>query len=512
MTSTLTGIGDSPIPRVAREFAFAQGSSVGAGTGREVVLVGNKTSDGTETVTTLGTAILSQADCDARFGARSEIRWMYAAFVSVDQGATIKAIAVVESAGTAASVTFTFVTAASALTTMFIDWGGFRLQVTVNSGDTAVTQCAAAVARINAEVNLPFSAAQGSGGNTHIMTLTASNIGPRGDFLMTAVRVSYFSNVTTTCTKASITSGTTADTFTLALAQLARTEIYYHVAACTASSGVTTTDGGVGEYIEFLRTQVSPANGKEQIAHFGLDCTQGQATTVATSSAANSVFAKFFRVKGNDIPPWMVAAINCAAHSIEERKYAAANMSGYTTSDSTKYPIPDPFDKSNRPSTTEIAADLNNGVCAIAFSPNGQSSLVRSVTSKSWTGSSTTKDYRAREGHIPSVTFAFWAELEARYIAQRQPNVAADPPQGVRPVPGCMYPLTLKGIVGGVMDDMCGPFMNNMPLLDSSVIADMRASISVELNPAGFFTRAIVQPVRHDLFDDFLISQAGPAY
>ena len=69
MTLLLTGIGESPIPRIAREFRFAQGLSTGAGNDRPVVLVGNKTSAGSETVSTLGGIIESLEDCENRFGA-----------------------------------------------------------------------------------------------------------------------------------------------------------------------------------------------------------------------------------------------------------------------------------------------------------------------------------------------------------------------------------------------------------------------------------------------------------
>lgn len=513
MTLLLTGIGDSPIPRIAREFKFGQGQSTGAGNDRPVVLVGNKTSAGSETVETLGTPIQSLDDCETRFGARSEIRWMYYAYRLIDPTGPVSAVAVAENgAGVASTRVYTFTTTASDATNMIIDWGGFRYYVPVASGDTAIVQCAAAVAKINADPNLPFTAAQGAPANDHKMTLTAAQLGPRGDYILNRVRVSYQKSVSTTCSAGAVSSGTGADDVSNAITELTGSTFFYHVLAQTANTTVTATDNGVGEYITFIKNQAAPVNGKDQTVIIGLDCTQSQATSVAISSPANSVYAFFYRVENNDWFPGMIAAHHAAMKRSQEVIYPAYNFAGYTNTDSTPYFVPPPYAKADVPTSTEIAADLNNGVSPVSFRPDGTPYLVRDVTSRSWTGSSATKDYRAREGHITSVTFAFWEEVYQRYVAQRQPNVMADPPQGARPIAGFDTPQKMRDLVGKVMTDMCGAFSNNKALLDPSVLPDMLASISVDLGAAGFGTTATVQPVRHNLFDDFLINQAGPAY
>lgn len=513
MTLLLSGIGDSPIPRIAREFKFGQGESTGAGNDRPVVLVGNKTSAGSETVEVLGQPIQSLDDCEARFGARSEIRWMYYAFRLIDPTAPVSAIAVAENgSGTATTRVYTFATTANDATNMIIEWGGFTYLVPVASGDTAIVQCGNAVAKINADPNLPFTAAQGAPANDHKMTLTAADLGPRGDFILNRVRVRYQKSVATTCSAAAVTSGTGGDDVSNVITELSGSTFFYHVLAATANSGITATDNGVGEYITFIKTQALPVNGKDQTVIIGLDCTQSQATSVATSSAANSVYAFFYRVENNDWPPPMIAAHHAAMKRSQEVIYAAYNFAGYTNTDSTPYFVPPPFSKADVPTTSEQAADINNGVSPVSFRPDGTPYLVRDITSRSWSGSSATKDYRAREGHITSVTFAFWEEVYRRYIAQRQPNVRADPPQGVRPIAGFDTPQSMRDLVWKVMTDMAGPFVNGKALLDPSVLDAMFASVSVELEAAGFGTVATVQPVRHNLFDDFLINQAGPAY
>lgn len=512
---SLPGIGDSPIPRIARLFLFGQGDSTGAGTGKPVVLVGNKTSAGSETVETLGTAIQSQSDADARFGPRSEMRWIYYAFSLIPQQGEVYGVAVAENgAAAAATVTFTFTTTADGASNILITWGGFTLSVPVKSGDTAIQQCAAAVAKINADPHLPFTAAQQAPANDHKMDITCANKGPRGGQILAALRVSYDTTIATTVSKGSVGAGTGADDVTNALAVLAGREFTYHVPACTASAGVTATDGGVGQYCNFIKTQALPAVGFDQMVVFGLDCTQANGTSVATSSAANSVYAFFFRVKNNDWSTPMIAAFHASMMRSQQIAYPAFNFAGYTSSDTTPYPIPPPFSASDRPTSTEMLADLNNGICTVGFRDAGQAYLVRHITSSSWTGSSATKDYRAREGHIPATVFAAWEFFEQRYVATKQPNVADDPPAGVRPLPKVTYPRTIKSLATSVINILSGPRSpyQSAPILDPGGVSDMLNVISAVHKPGGFDISLTFLPVQHNLFTDVTVAQGGPAY
>jgi phage tail sheath gpL-like len=512
----LTGVDpSSPLPGIKRELRFAQGSSTGAGQSRSVVLVGNKTSAGSETTNTLSTAVLNSQDLEDRVGRRSELYWMYNKYVAVDPNATIYIMVVPENgSGTAASATFTFVTAASAVTTLELAWGGETIGITVNEGDTAIVQAAALTSKINEQAYFPFTAAIGGSGSEHIVTITASNVGPRGDNVINRVRTRYLKNVTTTCTKSAITSGTGADDFTLALTALAAAEIYYHVAACTATSGVTATDNGVGEYISFISTQALPANGKSQIVNFGLVSTQANATTVATSSAANNVYAVFWHAENNDWTTGMIAAHCTAAKRLKETLHPSANLTGYSNTEITPFQVPDPFDKSDRPTTVEMEADLNNGVTPIAFDATGAARIVRQVTSRSWLGSSATKDYRAREGHIPSAIHYTWAEVFNRYLVTRQDHVAANPTKGQPPLKGVTYPGAVESLINGVIDDLAGPAIGGIPVLDPSPDAVIRMKKSVQCVDmvAGISATADFEPVRHNNKGHFLLNQTGPGY
>lgn len=519
----LTGISPfSPRPGITRELLFAQGSGGTGGQRRDVVLVGNKTAGASRTLDgngdateTIQGAFGSIQDVEERYGRKSEIYWAYKCFVDVDPGANIFICAVAENASAAAATrTYTFATAASDTTTLIIEWGGESTEVTVASGDTAITQAAAAVSAITKQVYWPFTAAVGGSGSEHIVTITASNGGPRGDLVVGRVRMRYRKSVATTITVGSVSSGTGADDFTNAIAAVAQSEFFYHVISATATSGVTSTDNGVGEYISGIVTQALPANGKDQEVHIGLVSTQANATTVATSSAANSVHAFFHHAENNDWTPFMLAAHCCAAKRSQEIAHPSANLTGYTNSDSTIFKVPDPFDKNDRPTGTEIDADLDNGVTPIAFGPNGAAYIVRMVSSRSWLGSSSAKDYRAREGHIGSAIKYAWAELKSRYVATRQPHVAADPIKGQKPLAGITYPSAVRALISGLIDDLAGPAVGGIPVLDPSpdAVARMKASVAVVALPDGVSATVDFEPVRHLNKIQTLVKQTGPAY
>ncbi len=509
----LTGIAaDDPRSRVAREFRFAQGDATGNVPGREIVLVGNMLSAGSETVEKLGNYIQDSNDCYARFGRRSPIAWMYRTLRMVAPGARVRAIAVENGGGSSASVDFTISTTADADSVIRVEWGGKRLEVGVSSGDDETVQAAAVNGKVNADPDLPFS----SGVSGGVVTFTASAAGPNGDFIMNAVRVYYVTTMASTVSKGSVSAGSVADDYTNALAELARADIYYHVPECTASAGVTGTDGGVGQYCAFVRSESSPSVGKQLQVIFGLDCSQSEGTSVATSSAANAVRAAFYRVHGSDWTPAMVAAHMAGVRWLKEQAYPAASLTRYANGDATPFFIPDPFDKSNRPSATEVIADLNNGVTPICFDANGSPLINRAATSYSVLPGTANKDYRARESHIPSAEDAAWEYLAVRWGAIAQPNVCGSLAVGAKPLAKFNTPDDMIKLIHSVIDVLSSnqsPY-DNTPILDPtpSVVAAMKASIAVETRADGFGVSVDFEPVRHNNKQDFLINQGGPAY
>jgi len=503
-----------------REFKFAQGQSSGAGAERTVLIFGNKTSAGSETVDKIGAPIASLDDAVARFGRRSEWMLMYQAMLAADPSAataTVYGIAPTESAGTAATKTITFASgAASDTTTCTIELIGQSTSFSVTSGDTAITQAAACAAAINAAASggWPVTAAQGAPANDHIVTVTVANLGPRGDHVLAGLRATYAKSVTTTASVSAVSSGTTEDDFTTAFAEMAKGEYTYQVSPKYSTSGPTSTDNGVGEHIANLVAQSLPVNGKSQMAIFGLVGSQANATTVGTDSDANSVFAKFVHQKVSDWTPGMLAAHYCGVMRSQWAAYPAANLAGFTNSDSTPWKVPAAYLKSNWLTAVEIESDLKDGVIPIGTRANGSTYVVRDITSRNL-NSSGDKDYRASEGHITSVAFSFWGRVKQILTERKQPNVAENPAAGQKPLPGFMYPSTVENVIKEVIDDFSGPAPLGIypsALLDPSLIDQMKASVRATKIPGGISCVCDFAPVQHFLFSETTMNQIGGAY
>ena len=126
-----------PTPIHRRQLLVAQGTSPGDAPELLVLMFGNKTSAGSETVEVLGLPIETAADAEARMGTRSELFAGYKKFVEVDPAATISFIAVTESGGVASDVDFTFTSGpASAATNVKIEAHGETVFAEVQEGDS----------------------------------------------------------------------------------------------------------------------------------------------------------------------------------------------------------------------------------------------------------------------------------------------------------------------------------------------------------------------------------------
>lgn len=516
----LTGIApDNPVPGHIREILFNQGKGGDTIGQRYILLAGNKLSTGSETVETIGDPIADDTDMKNRFGARSELYQMFKVARAVNPTARIYAGAVAEN-GSAAAATRTVTFAGGSATAScngYVDWGGETASFGVSSGDTVTTIAAACVAAINSasQGTWPFTAANSSG----VVTVTCANGGPRGDNVLGRIRVRFdkvTSDVTTTIALGSVTSGTGADDVTNLVAVVKNGTYYYQAWAHTAASGVTATDNGVGEIIAALIDQWLPANGKEQSGWFGCVGTQSQATTVASSSGANSALAHFVWSENSPWTSGMLAAHHAAIAHVQETTHPSANWNGYSNGDGTPYLVPAPYLTTDWPTSSEIDSCLRNGVIPIAVSRLGAPYMDRNITSKCLVSGTTTYDYRAREGHIPSAAAFFWQTLYARYVAQGQPFAGADPGEGQKPVPRTDTPLSIKAIVESTLRDLCsakplglydGPILapdKLQDMIDSTVVTGPSyGKFQVQCNPIA---------VTHNLGTNTKLLESSSAY
>lgn len=517
---TLPGIAaDDPTPRAARYYIFNAGAAGAPSSEMLVLLYGNKTSDGSEVAdSSVSTAPIDDlADATAKYGKRSEIVQQYLAYTSVDKSARIYVAPVPEGdSAAAASVTFTFAAGvATVLTELVVEYGGETEYVTVNVGDTAIVQAANFVAKLASARNgtWPFTAAVGAPASDHIATVTAANLGPRHGANLTSLRAYYRKSPTTTCTKAAVTAGTTEDDFTNAYASAALGTFAIQVNPKTLIAAATATDNGVGEGIDYIKTQVMPAGGKEQFMFFGLVGTQAQQTTVCQSAGANNVWAKFIWAENNPWTAGMLAAHLAAINRLNYSAHPAENLAGYN-SDRGTFAIPPPYSKADYPTAGEIRACLNSGASPVAMDSLGRPYLVRDITSKCLDG--TSPDYRARSGHIPFVVRFAWLVADSDYrTTVKQRGIADNPLPGKKPLPKTTTPDAVKNMLLRVIDKLTeatplGQYSG--PILDPSpaAVAAMKASVVVTKFAGGFHAECEWKALEHLYFAETVIRETSP--
>jgi len=521
---TLTGRDPfDPTPGVYREYLFAIGPSAGQAPERGVLLVGNRTSAGSEPLDVVDqdNPIRDDADARARFGDRSELYAMYRQQVSQPQDQTIWACAATESAGANAAVKLVVSGVSDKATTWQLHCHSEYPTYSAEDGDNQQTTAEGLADALNGwdegRLQVTAVAAIDGAGPDWKVDVIAAQKGPRGDQIIGAdathgIRIKVLSGTgnTQSLAKSTITAGGGDDDWSAAIANIATGNWFYHVLAKTASTTLTATDNGLGEYLAMLKAQLLPVNAKDQQAHFGLVCTQPQGASVTQSAQCNTVQARAIRQQGSDLTTAMLAAHFCSLLRQREIAYPAANCNEIVTSG-----IPIPFNVSDRHNAAEVKADLNAGISSMRVIGNNTPQLTRTVLTRSLSDS-LLPDYRAREGHIFSVVTLFWAVAAQRWDSTKQPN-AADDPIGNQPPPArTSIPRHIRSMLKLLIEDMAG---NNPlgvydgPLLRPDRVQEMIDSIQVNHNGRGGFpTKCTVQAVLHRISWEAEIGEGGPSY
>lgn len=514
----LTGVDpNDPIPGIIREIRFQQGATSGSGNSRPTVLLANCTS-GSTTVDAAGTPLNSligplsdEQDCINHAGYRSEALLMYRKYVAVDPDAPLYLILVPEGSSATASTCTLTVTAspgpgATAVAAAAVTLLGETVEAAVQTGDTPATIAANLATAINNQIFWPVTAAVGIAPNTHVITITAANKGPRGDDVLRTLRARLLNPNGISIAKSAITSGAVDDDFSAAYDELANAEIYYQVSAKTATGAVSAADHGVGQHAEFVKAQALPTVGKGAIAIFGL---VGDAATAATVGlTVNNVRVVLYHAINAEWTPAMIAAHYGAAKRSREIAHPGANLRNYGLRGNDVSQLPDPFMKSDRLTKTEMRSDLNNGVTPIGHTNTGQAFIVRQITAACQTNA--VYDYRAREGHIPSCTDYFWDSVNTSYASQMQDFVADDLKPGQKPLQNVEYPSGLRAIINTEIDRAIT--FNGGPYLDPSVQDEMKAATVVVRLPDGLSARTNPVAVKHNNKGQFLILESSEAY
>lgn len=499
----LTGLAaNDPVPGVYEEVSFAQGPAAGYGGTRPILLMGNKTSAGSAAVDTgiygPDTTVPCQTEADviSLFGTGSELHRMFLRAAKIVSGTTVPIylIAVTESAGTAASGTITYATNASANGTTRVYVGDEFVDVAITSGDTPTNIASNVAAAINAKTKWAVTASPAVG----VVTITARQKGPRGNWIRFQASITAGIGTTATAaTDAFLTSGATADSNTTALTTILAQKYYY-----IASAAEDATQFGA------LNTQVLsqalPTSGIRQRCFAGSVDTLANATTIATG--INSARAEVIWQKNGLLTPSELAAYFAALYAVEETGDAPrCNFSGFpvTPTDQTFWAIPKPRDATAIPTRANIVSALDNGLTPLGAFANGNTYLVKRITTRSLNGA--VADYRIRDAHKVTVCDFFADDLHTKIALQfGGKNLSDDPPKGARPVGGqVVTPSQVKAAILKLVDDYgdLGLLQRLQEIKDAVVVQretsnTSRVSARIPLEPvdvADVFANAIQQ-------------------
>ena len=441
----LTGLSASdPVPGNYIEINFAQGpASLGTGV-YDVLFMGNKTSSGSATVDTVvygpnsATPLASEADAITLFGAGSELHRMIAAFLKVNRVTPIYAIAVTESAGTAATRDHVISGTATSDGNIRFWVGPEFVDVSVASGTAAAALATAAAAAINAKTSWPVTA---SVVTSTTLRLTAKNKGPRGNFIRSGQQVSSAAGIAVTNPAQDfLTSGATADDNTVALSTILPNRYYNIVSA----AGDATQFGAL---VSQVSTQAAPITGLRQRAFTGSNDSLANTTTIATGR--NAARAEIVWLAQSDVEPPVLAATAVSVYALEELPFPfRTNFAGYGNDAKTQpnWTLPAPRSGAS-PTRANVASALNNGITPIGVNTNGSTYIVNRITTRSLNGA--TNDYRIRDAHKVTVCDRYADDLSSKYALQfGGKKIANDPPQGAKqPGPDVATPRVVKAAI-----------------------------------------------------------------
>lgn len=486
----LTGLAaNDPVPGVYLETNFAQGQATGSSAQRAILVLANKTSAGSATVDTTiyGPDTLvplqTEADMIALGGPGSEAHRMFRRIAAVNKDTAVYWLFVTASGGTAASATVTFVNAATGNGNHRYWLGDEYVDTAIASGDAIATIATALAANINAKTHWPVTASPAAG----VVTVTAKQAGPRGNWIrhMAAITAGI-TTTTTVTTDAFLAGGATADSNVTALATILARRFYYIVSAAEDATQF-------GALVSQVNTQAAPTTGIRQRAFAGSVDTLANATTVATG--INAARAEITWSEKSPFTPSELAANQAAivalfeANAVNPRTNFASFGNDAITANYWK--VPKSRLDSAAPSRNSIKSALNNGLSPIGVNPTGTTYLVNRITSRSLSGS--TADYRIRASHKVTICDFFADDLQAKAILENAgKRIANDPAEGVQlPGPQVVTPSIFRGQIYSLLNSYdANDLLQNLADIKAGTIVQREAVPSTRMT-----ARIPLQPI-----------------
>lgn len=389
---------------------------------RELVLFGNKVAAGTMALET-ETDCYSEDEARTLAGAGSELFTMVRAALDAYAGATLKLIAVTESAGAAATGTIVVTGPSTSAGTIGVSVLGEEVEVAIATGATATQIGDAIAAAITNKPDWPVTAVNAAG----TVTVTAKNKGPRGNFLAVRARLIAGTGITVTQPAGGyLAGGTTSDDPQTALDAVAAVRRRYLVAPYSDATPL-------GKFKAHVDAEDEPEVGHRKQLVFGSLDTLGNATTLATG--LNFARAQCAWMEKSDQTPGMLAAALAARRAARESANVAYNLDGEVIGGLKPH-----ANKADVPIHSELVAALNNGLTPLSSTKSGEVVIVRSVTTKSQDASAR-PDYRVLDTTKVSVADEIADRFELAFADRFAGfNASDDPPDGDAPPPEVVTP------------------------------------------------------------------------
>lgn len=433
MTISIVGFtSDDKVPGFYGETVFGQGRISIGELPVFLLLLGNKTSAGTATADTVVYDVLSEDDADTLFGAGSELARMCGAALLVD-GVNLKAIAVTEASGTAASATIAVggTWSTGGQVTIYLD--NEPHVASVLSGDST-SDVATSIA--NAFKARPRASSTASASSA-VVTTTCKNKGPRGNARLlradlsrapAGLTIALAGGTALTGGVTPFSGGATADDVTAALATMVSAQYDYIVQAEADATNLallkTHCASQAGPLVGFLE-------------HYGIGATGTLSAAVSLAqTTCNDARGSVAWSLYNETVPAEIAACYFAHRASTEGENPNPNYDALEIEAATPQSQP-----ADRPSHATLKSALNQGVTPLVTTTDGRVVVSRAIVTRSLNGSS--PDYRCLDvgdAKVPDRVRQECAALWGEFV-QQNPYVGPEPSTDDRtPRSGVAYP------------------------------------------------------------------------
>lgn len=322
---------------------------------QKVLMLGQKLTAGSQAVLT-PVDVFSDDQAAQLFGKGSQLHLMVRAAIKANPYLQLTAVAIADPAGNAASGTTTLAGTATAIGVLTVWIGANRVDVAINSGDTAAVVAAALVAAVNARPGIPVSSVAAAGVVTH----TCYHKGTLGNDLKLSA-----SSTATGLTAAVVTmaGGTLDPDYTATLAAVAGAGHHIIVAPLSSQTQLTV----LRTHLDFVS---GPMEQRGALGVFGWPGSLATGTTLAGQINGGRITGAWHR--GSLRLPCEIAAAYAAVIASEEdpaRPLNTLELAGMDVTDITQ-----------RPTRTEQENVLNNGLTPLEIGPGDRVQIVRAIT------------------------------------------------------------------------------------------------------------------------------------